>query len=430
MKSDSSLNFIFNHKNIIKEGGWVLSGQVINAGINLATLRIITEFLPASVLGEATMWLGITILLKSIFIQPILNYQIRFYPEYQLENKITDFNAVTLKIILSLFSVSGMLFFIISVILFNLDFIKADYLLLLLIVFYSFLDNIKSFFINQYSAERRQNKYALWVMFEPIAILLITYLIISRYPFTNSYIASMSLGIFLGIIIFRDYTNNKLKNLKHNDLKVSQLFKQAIKFSLPFVTIAILSWIMNLSSRYFIGFTDSPYEAGIFVASFSIASRPFIMVSGVATSFFRPILLQATSKNDISKISLVLKFWLITVVSGGTLLIIMFIFGGNLIANILLAPEYRKNSEILFLLIGLGYFGLAMFQVFENFLFAQKRTKEILYSNIVGTFIFVISSLILVKYFLSIGAATSVTIAFIFQLLSVIYFFRFSYKTE
>jgi O-antigen/teichoic acid export membrane protein len=430
LKSDSLLNFIFTNKNVIKEGSWVLSGQIINAVINLATLRIITNFLPANVLGEATMWLGITVLLKSIFIQPILNYQIRFYPEYQIENKITDFNAVTLKIILLLFAVSGLLFFIISLVLLDFNIIKADYLLLLIIVSYSFLDIIKSFYINQYTAERRQNRYALWIIFEALIILLITYMVISRYPTTNSYIASMSLGIFLGIIFFRDYPNNKLKYIKKTKLKVSLIFKQATNFSLPFVTIAILSWIMNLSSRYFIGFTDSTYEAGLFVASFSIASRPFIMVSGVATSFFRPILLQATSKNDMSKISLVLKFWLITIVSGGTLLIIMFIFGSNLIANILLAPEYRKNSIILFLLIGLGYFGLAMFQVFENFLFAQKRTKEILYSNIVGTFIFIISSLILVKYFLSIGAAIAVAIAFIFQLLSVIYFFKFSHKTE
>jgi O-antigen/teichoic acid export membrane protein len=188
--------------------------------------------------------------------------------------------------------------------------------------------------------------------------------------------------------------------------------------------MAILSWIMNLSSRYFIGIIGSTFEAGIFVAAFSIASRPFNMLSGIATNFFRPVLFEATSKGEIIKIKLVFKLWLLTILMAGILLMGIFIFGGKFIADLLLSAEYRSNVSILFFFIGLGYFILAIYQIFENFLFAFKKTKETLYSSIIGTIVFIVCNLLLVTYYSSTGAAISVSIAFGLQLITIIYFYK------
>lgn len=83
----------------------------------------------------------------------------------------------------------------------------------------------------------------------------------------------------------------------------------------------------------------------------------------------------------------------------------------------------RSNFEIKFSFIGLGYFMLSIYQVFENFLLAYKKTKEILYTSIVGTIVFIISNLILVNYFSSSGAAISVFISFTIQLITIYLFF-------
>ena len=106
-------------------------------------------------------------------------------------------------------------------------------------------------------------------------------------------------------------------------------------------------------------------------------------------------------------------------------MILILYFGSDVIANTLLAKGYRENSSILFLFIGLGYFGLALFQVFENFLLAKKRTKYILYANIVGTSIFVILSFTLVRELSSIGAAIAVGSSFLIQAFSVFYLYKY-----
>lgn len=419
----STKDFIKSHKNILKEGSWVLTGQIIVALINLAGIRIVTEFLSADTLGEATMWLGISVLLKNIFISPFLNYQIRFYPEYLQKKNILDFNAITFKILMRLFAFSSVFLIIITIILSLTNILKAEYIILIVLTIYFLMDTLKSYFINQYQAERKQKTYALWVIFESIIIYAIIYVIIKNFPFTESYIAAMSLGILFGIILFRDATLNQFKNLKPSYLKTSEIISEAKKFSLPFIPMAILSWIMNLSSRYFIGIIGNTFEAGIFVAAFSIASRPFIMLSGIATNFFRPVLFEATSIEADSKVRIIFNYWLLTILVFGIILICIFAFGSNYISEFLLSPEYRKNIASLFLYIGLGYFFLAIYQIFENFLFAFKKTKVILYSSIFGTIVFIVSNILLVTNYSSTGAAISVSIAFGLQLISIILFF-------
>lgn len=419
------LKILSNHKHLITEGGWVFSGQLINALIQLAGIRIVTELLSADLFGEATLWLGIIVFMKSIAVQPFLNFQIRFYPEHLVNNSVLNFNRITFHTTIKLFYLSSIIFVVISLILMGLNIVRSNYSIILFLILYLFFDILRSFYINQLSAERKQRIVALWTIIESISVYLIIYLILSIYPSSQSYIISMASGVLLGLLVFKSI--NTLKNIKGNEPSIDKKFvlKEAVQFSAPFIYISILSWTMNLSSRYFIGFIDDVYLVGIFVAAFSVASRPFIMLSGVVTSFLRPILLQAFSQNDFHKVKIISKYWLLTISVIGTAMILILFFGSDLIANILLAKEYRENSSTLFLFIGLGYFGLALFQVFENFLLAEKRTKYILYANIVGTSIFVILSFILVRELSSVGAAIAVAVSFSIQAFTAFYLYKY-----
>lgn len=423
MKSYTIKNFINTRNKILKEGGWVLVGQVTTALINLVGIRIVTEFLPAEVLGEATLWLGISILLKNIFIMPFNNYQLRFYTEYLQNGNTLAFNSITLKILLTLLSVSSVLFFIMVSILAFFKVLKFEFLILAITILYFFIDSLRFFFINQNQAERKQNLSSLWIIFEAICIYSTIYFVLRKFPYAESYIASMSIGILMGVIFFKISKTKRVTNNYSSDLKYATIVSQAYKFALPFVPVAILSWIMNLSSRYFIGIIGNTYEVGIFVATFSIASRPFILLSSVTTTFFRPILFEAVTKSEKIKVKLIFKLWLLTNFLAGIFLIAALILGNKFISNLLLSSEYRSNIAILFVFIGLGYFMLSIYQVFENFLFAYKKTREILYSSIVGTIVFIISNLILVHYFSSSGAAISIFISFTIQLITIYLFF-------
>jgi O-antigen/teichoic acid export membrane protein len=416
---------LINHKKIFAEGSWVVSGQFINAIIQLIGIRIVTEFLPADLLGVATMWLGIVVLLKSVFIQPFLNYQLRFYPEHQINKTLIAFKKFTFKTTLIIFLCSSILFVIVALIVIQYGSSLHEYLILLILILYYFFDLLKSFFINQLSAERKQKQIALWSIFEITSSYLFIYFILSYHSTVENYITAMGIGTLSGIILFNGTIVSKTKEPSASELSSTLLIKNALKFSAPFIPIAILSWIMNLSSRYFIGFINDAYEAGLFVAAFSISSRPFNMLSGVITGLFRPILFHAYSQGDNQKVDLIKKYWFFAISVLGTATILIIFFGRDFIANTLLAREYRENSSKLFLFIGLGYFGLTMFQAFENFLFAEKRIKDILYANVIGTSIFVTSSYFLVSELSSFGAAIAVAISFSVQAFTAFYLYRY-----
>lgn len=428
LRRNSIFNYINLYPKIIKEGGWVFSGQVITAIINLIGIRIITEYLPANVLGEATMWMGVVVLLKNIFVQPFLNFQIRYYPEYQIRNKLLSFNSITFKIILVLFFASLILLsvgLIIFILFFHFSF---NIILIIVILYYYIADLLKSFFINHISADRKQRTYATWIIIEAILMYWFAYLVIKNYQDTALYLLALATGTLLATYVFKDNSLTTLIKFKDSDLKINHILKEAYKFSLPFVPMALISWLMNLSSRYFIGIINNSYEVGIFVASFSIASRPFTMLSGVATNFLRPILLQAISKNERIKVKKLFTLWLGIVLIGGLVLMLLFIFAGSFIAEILLAESYRSNAAIFFCLIGFGYFSLAVYQVFENFLLSKNKTNYILYSTISGASTFLISNLIFVNLFAATGAAFSILISFSIQLLAIVFYYYFVLK--
>lgn len=423
MKSEL-INQLFSNHKLLKEGGWVVTGQIITAVIQLIGLRIITEFLPVDSFGQATLWLGIIVLIKSLFMQPVFNYQIRYYTDFFYRNEEASFRSFTLKIISGLSLLSSIIFILISLLLIYLEIINDSVILIFLVTAYFLVEVFKSYQLNQLSAKREQKVYSLWIITEAIATYSLVYLLIFLYPTTETYIIALGSGILISILIFAN-VNRKIKTLEsNNNIDFKKEIRTVLKYSSPFILIAILSWIMNLSSRYFLGIYSSTYEAGLFVAAFSIASRPFTMLSGVVTSFLRPILFQAQSMNNEEKVKIIERSWLYLIAACGLVFLIILVAGNEIITSLLLAKEYRSSTFQLFLFIGIGYFGLATFQVFENFLLAKKKSKEIMYANIVGTITFIVSNILLVEYYTLIGASISVSISFLIQLLVIILLFK------
>ncbi len=413
MNIKSFFSFISNRRKTLAEGGWVLAGQAIVALINMAGIRIVTEFLSPAVLGEATLWIGIAILLKNIFVSPFLNYQIRFYPEYRSQNKGIAYNSVALKILLILVICSSV-FFICSILILKMnDVIQINLLILFLTVIYFSLDSIRSFGINILQAERRQKEFAHYSILESFITFSIVFLLILYMPKAESYIASFIFSILFIIILMKIFIPIKFNFTFKTEENIKLFINEAIKFALPLIPVTILSWIMNLSNRYIIEILGNTADVGIFIASFSIASRPFIMLGGVATNFFRPILIEVLSSNEINKSRFVFFSWLLTVTITGTLLMLLFFFGSKIIADTFLSNDYRADATKLFIFIALGYFFLAIYQVFENFLFATKNTKITLKISIIATFVFIISNFILISIYSTFGAALSVAIGFL-----------------
>jgi O-antigen/teichoic acid export membrane protein len=414
-----------NKTYLLKEGFWVFAGQALATVISLIALRIITELISPDIFGEATLWIGIIILLKNIFISPVSNYQLRYYPKFKTEQNLFYFNYIIYKYYRNSFLISSLIFVIIIYVLSISNIINIPLFFVPGLIIYYISDIMKSNYLNKLSAERKQFLFALWTIGDIILMYSFALIALLIEKSAGYYITGQAFGISLGVIIFIPFIKKKLIGEERKIIKYEgDIFSEFKKYGLPFIPMAIIIWILSLGNRYILNSYNSLIEVGIFTAAFSISSRPFLFFSGVIGNFFRPILFQAESENNKTKTNKVIKIWLVITSVLSVLVFLVFFLVGDAIAGILLAEEYHSNISKLFITIGLGYLFFSIFQVIENIMFSYEKSRLVLYCHITAVVTFFVANIILIEQFGIIGAGFAVGIVYLIQLLSGIFFLK------
>jgi len=239
-----------------------------------------------------------------------------------------------------------------------------------------------------------------------------------------------AVGALIGLIIFGYFLYPQSKPDINEDLNNRKVLLEKLKeYGLPFVVLAVVNWILNLGNRYILGAYNGLVDVGLFTVAFSIASRPFIMISSVMSSFFRPILFQAESNRDSSKASTIFSYWMAGISIIGSLGVTGFLFFGDTIAKLLLAEEYRVQAPSLFKWICIGYALYGIIQTIENRILSFGKSRRIILPSIIGAIINIFAGIILIPILGIIGAAQSVFFSFFIQML-VITFILFKQKNE
>jgi O-antigen/teichoic acid export membrane protein len=400
------------YKHLIKEGSWVFFGQASVAIISLAGLRILTEIAPANLLGGATLLLGALSLLRNIFIAPIGNTQIRFHPEYVNTGNAKWFDDNIKKLYKRLIVISILVFIVIFFIWSHLSSYAFNLLLLLILIFYYTLDAIKSFKINRLSAERRQKYAAIWQTVD--ALLVNTFFIVALLLVNNveSYLTGQTIGLLIGLLIFGFITFPKIGDEKNEKPSYSEIKDKVIHYGLPFIPIAIVTWLSNLGDRYLIGNYLSLTEVGIYTAVYSIASRPIIMINGIINGLFRPILFQAKSIGDKIKYGRITKTWF--TLNSIIFLVVtsVYLFAGNYIQKILLGKDYIPESSNIFLFIGIAYCLMGLIQITENIFYAEKSSSKTILPSLMAAISNIIFNIMLIPKLGILGAAVSSFLSF------------------
>ena len=409
--------FLTKYTHLIKEGGWVFFGQISVAIISLVGLRILTEIAPASILGGATLLLGVLTLLRNIFIAPIGNTQIRFHPEYVNKGYAKWFDVNIKGLYIKFILISVLLFIVIFYIWSYLNSYALNFILLLILIFYYALDTIKSFKINRLSAERRQKYAAIWQVADSIFVnvFFITALLIVNN--VESYLAGQTIGLLIGLVIFGFLFFPKIENKKNGEPDYKDMKDKILHYGLPFIPLAIVSWISNLGDRYIIGNYLSLNEVGIYTAVYSIASRPFLMVGGILNGFFRPILFQKESKNDYVYAQNIFKVWVLVTLIIFSLGIILYYLGGYFLINLFLAKSYAKNVYSIFVIIGIAYAIFSLNQIVENRIFSFGSSSKILLPSLAAAMVNLASNYLLIPIYGLEGAGFSTLLTFLIQII-------------
>lgn len=231
-------------------------------------------------------------------------------------------------------------------------------------------------------------------------------------------------GIFLALLISSIFSFFLCLYMMQGWLSISHfdwtLHKKMLHFGLPLVPAAIAYWISNSSASYFINFSLTKTEVGLFQIGSSLATG-VMLVTGAFQMAIGPFIFSQKEGPEIKT--------LINRVFIGYLAITTIIVSGISIFSyeilVLLTREaYYPSKTVVpvlsfnFLLIGLNYIGALGLNL-------AKDNKPYMYAVVAGSVLNVILFFILIPLLGKDGAAWSMTIS---NIIATILIFIFSLK--
>lgn len=214
------------YKNLFIEGSWVLFGQISVTIINLIGLRIFTEIAPTNILGEATLLLGVLFLFRNIFIAPIQNTQIRFYPQYKNKGQAKWFDENIKKLNIMFMFISILIFTLFYFVWSYLSSNNFNFLLLLILIFYFVVNVIKGYKINTLIAERRQKYVALWQITDTMLINVLFICALLLVNNVESYLTGQTIGLFIGLFFYGYIFYPQIENIIYENTDYSEIKKK------------------------------------------------------------------------------------------------------------------------------------------------------------------------------------------------------------
>ncbi len=197
--------------------------------------------------------------------------------------------------------------------------------------------------------------------------------------------------------------------------------KKYFSYGLPTLPSSISFWIVNLSDRYIIVFILGATSVGIYSASYTIGSIPY-MISNMINFIMLVALSELYDNGEIDKVkthlSYALKYFLC--------LIIPFLAGSIVcsreILNILSTREISANGWYIIPIIALAYLFLGIYNLLNYILLVTKKTKILAFVWIIAMPLNIILNLIIIPYLGIAGAAITTAVSYFIAMCVTAYF--------
>ena len=403
-------------KKIIREGFWVLLGELISAIGIIAGIRLLTEYLSPPVFGEVSLLMGIIGLLYGLFCQPLLMANIRFYPDMSFKNQLFLLRTYLIKLLVG---VTGIM---ILIILFagGLYRIFNDISLLTIISLMGLagISVMKGMEVSFLSAARRQRTLAIINTAEtwgrPFCAIMLVILIGERIDIVllGYFFATVIVMIIFYLIEKREGTVLSIVSIDGEEKR--KLFNDIKKYALPLMPLAIVGWISGVGDRYIIGGMLGFAKVGIYAAVYGLIRAPFLISGGIIEQTLRPIYFNAISLSDREKENRIFKTWILMTVIVCVIGVVGVWGLKEFLAKILLAEKYR-SGVVLMPWIALGHALLIMSNVFEKPLYGYGKTMAVTYVQGAGGIMSIIIGVPFIYFFGIKGAAYAIPIYYFIQ---------------
>lgn len=419
-------------RRLSKEGAATLISQCIVALAGLYGVRLLTQLAPQSVLGNATLIIGAMGLLRNLIIAPVANGQIRFHPEYIHRGRASWFvhriTAITwsLNRIATVILVIGCLVWMLAGSLARRNGwtwfpAESPTLLVTAILACSFsIETAKMLRLSRLSAERRQFRSAIWNSLDSLLVLAGPILAMLILKTLDSYLLGVLVGsglalVCVGIVNFPPPEADRPGVAEPS----SQELKTALMaYGLPFIPLAVISFVSNLGDRYLIKAMMGSDSVAIYSMCYALANKPLGLINSLFSTLARPILFDAVSRGNHAKGRKVFLLWLLGVLGSGALVVLGMALFGSLLARWFLAESYREHAVPIFIWVSLGYVLSNGCTVVENRMMSLMRTRSMIFPQALAAIANVGINLLMIPRYGIVGAAIATAITFALQLVA------------
>ena len=170
-----------------------------------------------------------------------------------------------------------------------------------------------------------------------------------------------------------------------------------------------------MADRYIISALLSPAEAGLYIAIFSIASRPMLMLGTVVELTLRPAYQEAVSSKRAESAKKILRNWFAIVLGLSSVAVAVSVVANREIATLLLGTRFTESSSLMPWIVA-GYVPLLLSHITTRMCYSHGDTRSVLLIEATGAVAAVaISSLFITLYGL-VGAAAALPAFYSVQL--------------
>lgn len=398
---------------VLREGIWIGAGQLATALAKLSGLRILTTLLTPEVFGEVSLLLGVSALGGTVFLTPIHQATLRFYPEAAKLDRVAELRRVIASLLLGSTS-TALCILLLGAAIWKIGLGGAtSFAAIVLVGALLAADTPRGFETAMLNASRRQRVFALWNACDAWARpLLAAGAILLLGPHSASAVLGNLVGCVTIYTIFRKLAVSVPRPVggPAGEEWRAQIRREILGFSAPLVPLAVLGWVIGLSDRYVLAALVGTREAGLYAAVHGLGSQPFLALSAIGVLTFRPVLFDAVARGQAKKEQRTVLVWLGLFAGGGALGVIAIHLLSRWIVGIALGEAFREASSLLPWIAG-AYALQGVQHVFETMIYAQRRTRRLVVLQAAGALFSIGSYSLLIPKYGAKGAAIAVCVA-------------------
>lgn len=406
------------------DGFWSLAGTLASVFAGLALVKIAAVWIPSDQYGEASLVLGVVVLLNNLIIGPLMTAHMRIYFDYRTRGLGYEFSSLFAKISLGAAIVCAVFYLMLAI---GFWAVGAPYLLrmvwpaLLLIMIQPFI----SLTTNYLEAHRLYFKLAVvntgQKLLQVPAILGLLLLPISA---ASAVVLAQTVAILPLLFSSRGIqvrdTNKQGSEQRSLGLRGAyDIFREFSAFGVALPLGYAVNWLLSTSDRYLIGHYMTTQDVGVYAINYGFWSLPFLMLNAWLEILTRPRIYERASRKDWRGMRNILALRMSIALAMGSIGSVILYLIGQKLSVFVLGSNYQTDWGVP-ISIAVGHFFLILGYAASPAFLATKRVRVVLFATIVAAVLNVSLNLYLIPKHGLMGAAMSTMFAYILWAMIII----------